>query len=266
LGKTTVSCPSIFTLGILVRLIITYAVNSGPASEKVVFITGATGGLGLPLVRTFADAGWRVAIQYHSAGERASAAAAEYPGRTLTVHAELGDRASVQTAVDSVFAAWGRLDVLINNAGITRDALLVRQQEADWDAVMAVNLTGVFHAIRAAARVMTAGGSIVALSSYSGLKGKEGQAAYSSSKAALLGLVKTAALELGSSGIRVNAVLPGYLPVGMGPRAEAAMERAREDSALGCLSDPLEAAGFILHLAMMRSVTGQVFCLDSRIV
>ncbi len=239
--------------------------RSESASDKVVFITGATGGLGVPLVRVFAGARWRVALQYHTAKDRARAVEAEFPGRVLSVQSDVADFRSLQSAVDTVLAVFGRLDVLINNAGITRDALLMRQQEADWDEVMAVNLSGAFYAIRAAVPAMLRGGCIIMLSSYSGLKGKEGQAAYSASKAAMLGLTKTAAVELGSAGICVNAVLPGYLPVGMGLRAATAMKRAREESLLGCLADPDEAAGFILHLTSMRSVTGQVFCLDSRI-
>ncbi len=238
---------------------------SEPASDKVVFITGATGGLGVTLVRAFAAAGWRVALQYHTAKERARDVEAEFPGRTLSVQSDVTDFRSLHLAVDTVLTAFGRLDVLINNAGITRDALLMRQQEADWDEVLAVNLSGAFHAIRAAVPAMSGGGCIIMLSSYSGLKGKEGQSAYSASKAAVLGLTKTAAIELGPAGICVNAVLPGYLPVGMGPRTVTAMKRAREESLLGCLADPDEAAGFILHLTSMRSVTGQVFCLDSRI-
>jgi 3-oxoacyl-[acyl-carrier protein] reductase len=110
------------------------------------------------------------------------------------------------------------------------------------------------------------GGHIVNISSYSGFKGKAGQSAYSASKAAVLGLTKTAAIELAAGGICVNAVLPGYLPVGMGQRAEQAAAGAAYDSLLQRLSDPAEAAAFVLNLTAMRSVTGQVFCLDSRIV
>ncbi|KAF0181969.1 MAG: 3-oxoacyl-acyl-carrier protein reductase [Nitrospirae bacterium] len=240
--------------------------SSQSATGKVVLITGAAGGLGFSLVREFALADHRVAVQYRTAEGLARTLCAEFPDRTLSVRADVSDFSSVQAAVADVLAAWGRLDVLVNSAGITRDAVLIRQQEADWDEVMAVNLTGVFHSVRAAAAAMTGGGHIVMLSSYSGLKGKEGQAAYSASKAGLFGLAKTAAIELGPAGICVNAVLPGYLPVGMGPRAESAMKKAQQESLLGCLSDPGEAARFVVHLTTMRSVTGQIFCLDSRIV
>ncbi|HSW62447.1 MAG TPA: SDR family oxidoreductase [Dissulfurispiraceae bacterium] len=240
--------------------------SSQSATGKVVLITGATGGLGSSLVRAFAGAGHRVAVQYRTAEGLARTLCAEFPDRTLSVRADVTDFSSVQAAVAEVLAVWGRLDVLVNNAGIIRDGVLMRQQEADWDEVMAVNLTGIFYAVRAVVPAMTGGGHIIMLSSYSGLKGKEGQAAYSASKAALLGLTKTAAIELGPAGIFVNAVLPGYLPVGMGSRAEAAMKKAQQESLLGCLSDPDEAARFVVHLTTMRSVTGQVFCLDSRIV
>jgi NAD(P)-dependent dehydrogenase (short-subunit alcohol dehydrogenase family) len=113
---------------------------------------------------------------------------------------------------------------------------------------------------------MTEGGHIVNISSYSGVKGKEGQAAYSASKAGLLGLTKTAAIELSEYKIKVNAVLPGYLSAGMGISAARALKKAREDSLLNALSDPKEAARFIVYLVSTENITGQIFCLDSRII
>lgn len=188
------------------------------------------------------------------------------PDRIRMFSADVAQPDELARAAGALRDIWRRADVLINNAGITRDALLVKQHEEDWDAVMRVNLGGVFHAIRAFVPLMQDGGHIVNVSSYSGLKGKAGQAAYSASKAALLGLTKTAAIELAPERICVNAVLPGYLPVGMGPRAEQAAAGAVHDSLLHRLSDPAEAAAFVLNLTSMQSVTGQVFCLDSRIM
>jgi 3-oxoacyl-[acyl-carrier protein] reductase len=161
---------------------------------------------------------------------------------------------------------WGRLDVLINNAGISRDALLVRLDEADWDQVLKVNLRGCLNTARAFVPLLEAagGGHIINISSRSGLSGRAGQAAYSASKAALLGLTLSLAAELGPLDIRVNALLPGYMPTGMGKRNEKAMERARKESMLKRLSEPSEAASFVLWLAGTENITGQIFTLDSR--
>jgi len=232
--------------------------------QPVAVITGITGGFGSALAVAFARARFRIYGLYRSAEQQASDLMAEFPGQVQTYCADVGSGSEMADAAGHLRQLWGRADVLVNNAGITRDALLVRQREEDWDAVLRVNLSGAFHAIRAFVPLMQEGGHIVNVSSYSGLKGKEGQAAYSASKAALLGLTRTAAIELGPSGVCVNAVLPGYLPVGMGPRALHAAEAAAHDSFLGSLSDPAEAAGFICNLTRMRGVTGQVLCLDSR--
>jgi len=113
---------------------------------------------------------------------------------------------------------------------------------------------------------MNNGGHIINISSYSGLKGNKGQAAYSSSKAALLGLTKSAAIELAARDVKVNAVLPGYMPTGMGSIAASALERAREESLLHTLSDPCEVARFIVYLSTTKTITGQTFVFDSRIV
>ena len=162
--------------------------------------------------------------------------------------------------------AWGRLDLLVNNAGISRDALMPRTTLEDWDAHMDVNLRGPFNMTRALGGLMASngGGHIINVSSRSAQAGKAGQAAYSASKAALIGFTLSAARELAPAGIRVNAVLPGYLPTDMGRAAPLAMEAARGQSLLGCLGDPQEVASFIGWLAGTSAVTGQVFSIDSR--
>lgn len=237
-----------------------------PDTSRVVVITGAAGGLGSEFVLSFSQAGYFVFGICHASSAQAEALAAQIPGRIRMFRADVACPGDLMRAADAVREHWGRADVVINNAGITRDGLLLRQQEADWDAVMRVNLGGAFHTLRAFVPLMPPGGHVVNISSYSGLKGKAGQAAYSASKAALLGLTKTAAIELAPAGICVNAILPGYLPVGMGPRAAQAAQGAIQDSLLHRLSDPSEAAAFVLNLTRMQGVTGQIFCLDSRIV
>lgn len=162
---------------------------------------------------------------------------------------------------------FGRLDIIINNAGITRDNLLLRQTEDEWNEIIRTNVTGCFHVIREAAPLMisSGGGHIINISSYSGVKGKVGQAAYSASKAALIGLTVSAARELAEYNIRVNAVIPGYMMTEMGSRSEKAMKQAKEESLLNALADPAHIAGSIAALAVMDYITGQVISLDSRI-
>ncbi|MFO0753073.1 MAG: SDR family NAD(P)-dependent oxidoreductase [Thermodesulfovibrionales bacterium] len=235
-------------------------------TNRVAVVTGGAGGLGREIVRAFFESGYRVVLTYHTSGASLAGLLGAMGDRVLPLKADVRSSGEVSAAAQEVLRRWERVDVLVNNAGITRDALLLRQREEDWDAVLAVNCKGAFNTIRAFAPLMTAGGHIVNISSYSGLKGKEGQAAYSASKAALLGLTKTAAAELAEKDIRVNAVLPGYLPTAMGSGAAGAMERAREESLLHVLSDPGEAARFIVHIAGMRTLTGQVISMDTRIL
>lgn len=169
--------------------------------------------------------------------------------------------------LEHVRERFGRLDVLVSNAGITHDSLLLKLKEEDWQRVMDINLKGCFNATRASAPLMEEGGGghVVIVSSRSGLFGWAGQAAYSASKAALFGFTRSSAWELAGLGIRVNVLLPGYMPTDMGSGAGDAMDRARKDSLLGMLSTPGEAASFVLWLVGTRSVTGQLFILDSRL-
>ena len=164
---------------------------------------------------------------------------------------------------------WGTVDVLINNAGITRDGLVLRMPEEDWDDVINTNLSGPFHCIRAASGIMTKQrrGHIISIASVVGVQGREGQANYSASKAGLIGLTKACAKEFGPWNINVNAVLPGYIPTDMGDTiSDTVLERILKENALNRISDPKEVAEFIYHLSLMKNVSGQVFNLDSRIL
>lgn len=235
-------------------------------TDKVAIVTGGTGGLGREIVRAFYETGYRIGINYLTS-EKAAREYIEIMGdRAMSVRADISEFGQVSQMAEHIYKKWGRADVLVNSAGITKDSLLIRQSEKDWDRIVNVNLRGAFNAIKAFAPLMKEGGHIVNISSYSGLKGKKGQAAYSASKAALLGLTKTAAIELSKYKIRVNAVLPGYLSAGMGISTVGSLKKAREDSLLNVLSDPKEAARFIVYLASTENITGQIFCLDSRII
>ncbi|MDI6800504.1 MAG: SDR family oxidoreductase [Thermodesulfovibrionales bacterium] len=235
-------------------------------TNKVVVITGGTGGLGREIALAFYEAGCMVVVNYHKSEGEAERLAQVMCDKMLAAKADVSSLGDVSAMAEEVEKQWGRVDVLINNAGITKDSLLIKQSEKDWDRIIDVNLKGAFNCIKGFVPLMREGGHIINISSYSGLKGKGGQAAYSASKAALLGLTKTAAVELAEYKIKVNAFLPGYMPTEMGMNAEEAMKIAKEESLLHTLSDPKEAAGFILYLAGTKNITGQVFCLDSRIV
>lgn len=235
-------------------------------TNKVAVVTGGTGGLGREIALAFYENAYRVAINYLESEKSAQEIVGAIGDAAIAVKADVSRFENVSKMAETVYKKWGRVDVLINNAGVAKDALLIKQGEKDWDRIIDVNLKGVFNAIKAFAPLMRDGGHIVNISSYSGLKGKEGQSAYSASKAALLGLTKTAAIELAENKIKVNAILPGYMPTKMGINAEEALKKAKEDSLLNTLSDPKEAARFIIYLAGTENITGQVFCLESRII
>jgi NAD(P)-dependent dehydrogenase (short-subunit alcohol dehydrogenase family) len=235
----------------------------------VALVTGASRGLGRELAKALSGGGYSVALNYRSSDKEAYALLAEIGSRdALLVRADVGDAKQVERMAAEIEKRYGRLDVVIANAGITRDNLLLRQSEMEWDETIATNLSGCFNVIKALAPAIarSGGGHIVTVSSYSGAKGKAGQAAYSASKAAVLGLTRCAAMELAEYDIRVNALLPGYMGTGMGPTAAKAMEKAKADSMLGKLSDQDEVAAFVLYLLKTRNITGQVFGLESRIL
>jgi 3-oxoacyl-[acyl-carrier protein] reductase len=230
-----------------------------------VLITGATGGLGEVLVRVFDNAGFRIVIHYLKNKKKAERLARSLKNPCLSLSADLRDIHSVKRMVEIISSKMGGIDVLINNASVTIDKLLLRCSEVEWDEVIDTNLKGVFIMTKAALPIMRDGGHIVNISSCSGLRGRQGQAAYSASKAGIVGLSKSLARELSPRGIKVNVVVPGYLPVGMGQMAPDAMKRAVEESTLKRLGSPEETARFVLFLVSTETVTGQVFTIDSRL-
>ncbi len=235
---------------------------------KVAVITGASRGLGKEIALTLGKRGYKAAVNYLASEKEAVKVAAQIASDTLLIKADVGDIRQVEKMAEAVYERWGRVDVLVNNAGITRDGLMIKLKEEEWDEVMRVNLKGCCNTIRAFSRFMikSGGGHIINISSYSGLKGREGQAAYSASKAAVLGLTYTAAKELAEYNIRVNALLPGYMQTEMGKTSEVAMTTAKMESITGKLSAPKDAAGFINYLLTTENITGQVFNLESRII
>lgn len=245
-----------------------------PLSEhkRVVIITGASRGLGRNIALKFGKAGNRVVVNYVSHGQDAAAVVDEIlraGGEAVSCRADVRIAEEIRTMIDETMKRWGAVDVLVNNAGITKDSLMLRMPEQDWDSVLDTNLTGAFHCIRAASQIMSdqREGHIVNISSIVGVRGREGQAPYAASKAGLIGLTKAAARELGGFNIKVNAVLPGYLPTEMGESISDTMhERVLHENALNRVSDPREVAEFIHHLSRMNNVSGQIFNLDSRMI
>ena len=188
----------------------------GLLDGKVALVTGGTRGIGKGIVERFLEEGADVAFTFVSSPEKAEALAQELSRsgkRVMAIQSNSADGTAAQAAVDQVVNAWGRLDVLVNNAGITKDQLIMRMSEADWDAVMDTNLKSVFNMTKAVMRTMLKqrNGSIINMSSVVGVQGNAGQSNYAASKAGIIGFTKSVAQELGSRNIRSNAIAPGFI-------------------------------------------------------
>ena len=239
-------------------------------SGKNALITGSTRGIGRSIAETFVECGARVAVVGREAS-RAQEAATAIGNNSQGFGCDVSDTASVAKLVSDVEAAFGSIDVLVNNAGITRDNLVMRLKDEDWDAVQNANLRGAFSAIRAVSRGMMKrrSGRIINVASIVGLIGNKGQANYAASKAGLIALTKSVAKELGSRNILVNAVAPGFIETEM----TAAMTPEARDAlgkqiALERLGTPKDVAGMVAFLAsdLANYITGQVFVVDGGMV
>jgi 3-oxoacyl-[acyl-carrier protein] reductase len=238
--------------------------------EKVAIVTGGSRGIGRAIALRLAEGGATVVVNYRGN----EAAAAEVVGqieagggRAVAVQADVSRPDEAQALVDAAKKAFGRVDVLVNNAGTTRDTLLMRMSEEDWDVVIDTNLKGTFNCIKAVSRQMMRQryGRIVNVTSVSGLSGNAGQANYASAKAGLIGLTKTVAKELGSRGITCNAVAPGYVPTDLtaslpGDLVQLAVDR----TTLGRAGTPEDMAAAVAFFASDDAayVTGQVLAVD----
>lgn len=232
---------------------------------KVALITGASRGIGKGLAIRFAEAGAHVAFTYASSDEKAKALENELSSLGIKAKGYKSDAANfndAQKLVDDVVAEFGTLDVLVNNAGITRDTLLMRMTEQQWDEVINTNLKSVFNLTKAAQKPMLKqrSGSIINMSSVVGVKGNAGQANYAASKAGIIGFTKSVALELGSRNIRSNAIAPGFIETEMtAVLDEKTVQGWRDAIPMKRGGTPDDVANCALFLAsdMSAYITGQ---------
>ena len=236
---------------------------------KVALVTGASRGIGRAIALKLAAEGAAVVINYHGSMEKAKEVKAEIEsdgGIAEIMQCNVADYQATEAMIRKVTDDFGRLDILVNNAGITRDGLLMKMSEEDYDTVLDTNLKGTFHCIRFAARQMLRqrGGRIINLSSVSGILGNAGQANYSASKAGVIGLTKSAARELASRGITVNAVAPGFIETEM---TAVLTEKVRESAvaqipmgAFGTAEDVAEAVALLTRLHASSSFSSLGLC------
>lgn len=243
-------------------------------TNRVCIVTGASRGIGRAIAIRLAQDGETIVVNYAGREEEASVTARmveEAGGKAITVKADVSDKADVDAMVDRTLSEFGRLDVLVNNAGITRDGLLMRMKDADWDAVLDTNLKGAFHAIRAAVKPMMKAryGRIINVSSVVALMGNAGQANYVAAKSGLIGLTKSSARELAPRNITVNAVAPGFIQTEMTERlGEEWQEKTIAQIPLGRIGLAEDVAKAVRFLASDEAdyVTGQVLNIDGGMV
>ena len=237
---------------------------------KIALVTGGGRGIGRAIVEAIAGAGASVAFTYRSSSGPSEelAASLRAAGRTVTAHrSDAASSADAAAVVERVIADHGRLDILINNAGITKDGLLMRMSEEDWDRVIANNLKSVYNFTKAAARQMVGqrAGKIINITSIVGISGNAGQSNYAASKAGIIGFTKSVAKEFASRNIQVNAVAPGFVDTDMTGALTPEQKKALvEMIPLRRTARPEEIASVVRFLASDGAgyITGQVLCVD----
>lgn len=236
---------------------------------KVALITGATRGIGKGIAEVFARQGAKVAFTYAGSVDKAKALEEELSKCTTvkSYQSDASDYDAAQQLVADVLAEFGKIDILINNAGITRDNLMLRMSKDDWDTIIKVNLDSVFNMTKAVVKPMmkAKAGSIINMTSVVGVKGNAGQANYAASKAGVIGFSKSIALELGSRNIRCNAIAPGFIETEMtGALDEKTVQGWRDAIPLKRGGQPEDVANACVFLAseMSSYITGQVLNVD----
>ena len=237
---------------------------------KTVLVTGAAKGIGKAIAIEFAKEGANIVLNYRSTVDDETIKEIESFGvECFAVKADVSDFAQAESLIKESKAHFGSLDVLVNNAGITRDGLLMRMSEEDFDSVLRINLKGAFNTIRHASNIMLKQkqGTIINLSSVVGLMGNAGQANYAASKAGLIGLTKSTARELAARGITCNAIAPGFIATDMTHvMSDEAKERMMNTIPLKTAGTGEDVARAAVFLAKNRYITGQVLNVDGGMV
>lgn len=240
---------------------------------QVAIVTGASRGIGREIALLLAAEGAQVAVNYASSSTAADQVVAEIAAmgsQAIALQADVSKADQVDALITAVTEKWGRVDILVNNAGITRDTLLLRMKPEDWQAVIDLNLTGVFLCTRAVSKIMLKqrSGRIINITSVAGQMGNPGQANYSAAKAGVIGFTKTVAKELASRGVTVNAVAPGFIETDM-TSSLGNQEEILKFIPLGRYGKPEEVAGLVRFLAADPAaayITGQVMNVDGGMV
>lgn len=240
---------------------------------RVAIVTGASRGIGRAIAIALAIEGAFVVVNYASsrgAADEVVATITQAGGKAIALQADVSQADQVENLVKTVMDQWGRIDILVNNAGITRDTLLMRMKLEDWQAVIDLNLSGVFLCTRAVAKIMLKqkAGRIINIASVAGQMGNPGQGNYSAAKAGVIGFTKTIAKELASRGITVNAVAPGFITTDMTKDLKGTEELLKYIP-LGRFGQPEEVAGLVRFLAADPAaayITGQVMNVDGGMV
>ena len=242
--------------------------------KKTALVTGAGKGSGRAIALALAKMGVLVIVNYRGSKEQAEETVQKI--REMGQEAEaypcdVSDFQAVETMMKTIVSKYGRLDILVNNAGITKDGLILKMSEEDFDKVVDTNLKGTFHTIRHASRQMIRqrSGRIINISSVSGVMGNPGQANYAAAKAGIIGLTKTMAKELGSRGITVNAIAPGFIETDMtAVLSESVQQNIQAQIPLGHFGKPEDVAAAAAFLASEEAgyITGQVLCVDGGMV
>ncbi len=246
---------------------------SGALDGKVAIITGSSRGIGKAAALALAEEGAKVVVNYARSGGAADEVVSEITGNggeAIALQSDVSKADEVDALIQATMDKFGRIDVLVNNAGITRDTLLLRMKPEDWQAVIDLNLTGVFLCTRAVSKIMLKqrSGRIINISSVAGLMGNPGQANYSAAKAGVIGFTKTIAKELAPRGITANAVAPGFIATDMTEDLKNT-EEILKYIPLGRYGQPEEVAGLIRFLAADPAaayITGQVMNVDGGMV
>ena len=237
---------------------------------KVALVTGASKGIGNAIAKKFAEQGANVAFTYLSSIEKGEALEKELSSTGIKAkgyRSDASDYAAAEQLINSVVEDFGALDILVNNAGITKDNLLMRMTEEMWDAVINVNLKSCFNTVKAATRTFMKqrSGSIINMTSVVGIKGNAAQANYAASKSGIIGFTKSVALELGSRGIRCNAIAPGFIETEMTAVLDEKMVQSWRDAIpmkRGGTTDDVAECAVFLASNMSTYITGQVIQVD----